>query len=84
MTGIDVIVAAPWIAFGAVLATVCWLLLRSRRASWHRPGRPCPSFRESADAVRRLRRGSAARDAISCPKPQEAQCPKKNPPARPR
>jgi hypothetical protein len=30
MTGIDLIVAAPWIAFGAVLATVCWLLLRSR------------------------------------------------------
>jgi hypothetical protein len=33
MTGIDLIVAAPWIVFGAVLVTVCWLLLRSRRDS---------------------------------------------------
>src|ERR1700751_4658102 len=33
MTGIDLTVAAPWIAFGTVLATVCWLLLRSRRTS---------------------------------------------------
>jgi hypothetical protein len=33
MTGIDLTVAAPWIAFGTMLATVWWLLLRSRRAS---------------------------------------------------
>jgi hypothetical protein len=33
MTGIDLIVPAPWIAFGAVLATVCCLLLRSSRDS---------------------------------------------------
>ena len=84
MTGIDLIVAAPWIAFGAVLATVCWLLLRSRRASWRGPGRSCPSFRDSAGAVPRLRRRSAAQDTISCPEPQEARCPKKNPQARPR
>jgi hypothetical protein len=33
MTGIDLIVAAPWIIFAVVLATICVLLLRARRAS---------------------------------------------------
>ena len=84
MTGTDLIVAAPWIAFGAVLAAVCWLLLRSRRASWRRPGRSCLSFRDPAGAVPRMRRGSAAREAISCPEAQETRCLKKNPQARPR
>jgi hypothetical protein len=32
MTGIDLIVAAPWIIFAVVLATICIFLLRSRRA----------------------------------------------------
>jgi hypothetical protein len=31
MTGGDLIVAAPWILFGVVLATVCILLLLARR-----------------------------------------------------
>jgi hypothetical protein len=31
MTGNDLIVAAPWILFGAALATVCILLLLARR-----------------------------------------------------
>ena len=30
MTGNDLIVAAPWILFGAALATVCILLIRAR------------------------------------------------------
>jgi hypothetical protein len=30
MTGIDLIVLAPWIVFGVVLAVICILLLRSR------------------------------------------------------
>jgi hypothetical protein len=31
MTGDELIVAAPWILFGAALATVCILLLLARR-----------------------------------------------------
>ncbi len=31
MTGSDLIVAAPWILFGAALAAVCILLLLARR-----------------------------------------------------
>jgi len=30
MTGIDLIVLAPWIVFGVGLAAICILLLRSR------------------------------------------------------
>ena len=33
MTGADLIVAAPWIIFAVVLATICIFLLRARRAS---------------------------------------------------
>ena len=33
MTGTDLIVLAPWIAFAVGLAAICLLLLRSRRAS---------------------------------------------------
>jgi hypothetical protein len=33
MTGSDLIVAAPWIAFAVTLAIVCFLLLRLDRAS---------------------------------------------------
>ena len=33
MTGIDLIVLAPWIVFVAGLAVICILLLRSRHAS---------------------------------------------------
>ena len=35
MTGIDLIVAAPWIIFAVVLATMCIFLLRARHASRH-------------------------------------------------
>jgi hypothetical protein len=31
MSGSDLIVAAPWIVFGVVLALVCVLLISSRR-----------------------------------------------------
>jgi hypothetical protein len=37
MTGIDLIVLAPWIVFAVGLAVICLLLLRSRRASGPRP-----------------------------------------------
>jgi hypothetical protein len=33
MTGSDLIVAAPWIAFGLALLALCVPLLRSRRAA---------------------------------------------------
>src|SRR5258707_1137393 len=39
MTGNDLIVAAPWIIFGAGLSAVWIRLLRARHASRHRPGR---------------------------------------------
>jgi hypothetical protein len=32
MTGVDLIVAAPWIIFAVVLATICIFLLRARHA----------------------------------------------------
>ena len=37
MTGTDLIVLAPWIAFAVGLGAICLLLLRSRRASGPRP-----------------------------------------------
>ena len=37
MTGTDLIVLAPWIAFAVGLAAICLLLLRSHRASGFRP-----------------------------------------------
>jgi hypothetical protein len=40
MTGIDLFVAAPWIIFAVVLATICIFLIRARRAS--RPDRQEP------------------------------------------
>jgi hypothetical protein len=41
MSGIDLIVAAPWIIFAAGLVTICIFLLRSRRAAG--PDRPEPA-----------------------------------------
>ena len=38
MTGIDLIVAAPWIIFAIGLATMSILLMRSRRAAGRRAG----------------------------------------------
>jgi hypothetical protein len=66
MTGINLIVAAPWIAFGAALATICWPLVRSRRASWRGRGdlARLSGIRAArclgCAAGRRLRRRSAA------------------------
>ena len=37
MTGMDLIVVAPWVFFGVVLAVVCFRLRRSRN---HRPTAP--------------------------------------------
>ena len=37
MTGTDLFVLVPWIAFAVGLAAICLLLLRSRRASGHPP-----------------------------------------------
>ena len=37
MTGMDLIVVAPWVFFGVVLAVVCFRLRRSRD---HRPTAP--------------------------------------------
>ncbi len=44
MTGIDLIVLAPWLVFAVGLAVICLLLLRSHRASgpWPRGRRPGP------------------------------------------
>jgi hypothetical protein len=36
MTGTDLILLAPWIAFAVGLVVICLLLLRSRRASGSR------------------------------------------------
>jgi hypothetical protein len=47
MTGIDLIVAAPWIAFAVLLANVCFRLLRSNHASG-REGQPLPPSANSA------------------------------------
>ena len=44
MTGIDLIVLAPWIGLGVVLVVICLLLLRSRH-------REAKSSRTSADPV---------------------------------
>jgi hypothetical protein len=41
MTRVDLIVAAPWVIFAVVLATICIFLFRSRRGS--RPDRRKPA-----------------------------------------
>ena len=82
MTGIDLMVAAPWITFGALLATVCFLLLRSHRASRPRPGRSFRPSPELVGVVPRPSRGPADQEMVSCPRPQEALCPEKNSQAR--
>ena len=73
MTGIDLIVLAPWLVFAVALAVICLLLLRSRPASGagpRRPHRPIPGL-------------PADREPSGCPDPQEARCPEKNTEARP-
>lgn len=77
MTGTDLIVLAPWIAFGAGLAVICLVLLRSHRASGPRPRRsPHRSSRPVQGAT-------ANRVRAGCPDPQETRCPEKNAQARP-
>ena len=95
MTGNDLIVAAPWIIFGAGLSAVWIRLLRARHASRHRPGRsplPFPGPGRSGGAEPRPRgrvmsrphrraRGSAGKRPPS-PYTQEGQCAEKNMQAR--
>jgi hypothetical protein len=74
MTGTDLIVLAPWIAFGVGLAAICLLLLRSRRASGsQQPPRSGPAGAMSQP-------GRAPAEGLN---PQEATCPEKNAKARP-
>jgi hypothetical protein len=74
MTGTDLIVLAPWIAFGAGLAVICLVLLRSHRTSRPRPRR----------SSRPVQGATANRVRAGCPDPQETRCPEKNAQARPR
>jgi hypothetical protein len=95
MTGNDLIVAAPWIIFGAGLSAVWIRLLRARHASGHRPGRSLSPFpgpggsggaepgrcgRAMALPHRGARRSAGKRPAP--PDPQEGQCAEKNMQAR--
>ena len=79
MTGIDLIVLAPWIVFVAGLAVICILLLRSRHASGSRrapgsrPQRPPRSARGAA----------AGREPARRPDPQETECRENNAEATP-
>jgi hypothetical protein len=96
MTGNDLIVAAPWIIFGAALLAVCIRLLRSRRAAGQQPGRPDPPSPDPAGSGGPApgRRGgrdggpaapppvSADRETTGRPYTQEAQCAEKNTEAR--
>jgi hypothetical protein len=74
MTGADLIVLAPWIAFAVGLAVVCVLLLRSQR-----PTRPPRSPRSAPGAST----APADSEPDSRPNPQETRCPQKNAEARP-
>jgi hypothetical protein len=80
MTGTDLLVLAPWIAFAVVLAVICVLLFRSQRAS--RPPRPPwpPRFPGSA---RKAPGAPADQEPGSRPDPQETRCQEKNAEARP-
>jgi hypothetical protein len=82
MTGTDLIVLAPWIAFAVGLATICLLLLRSRHASGsQQPPRSGPAG--AAGAASRPGRAPANRSPADGLNPQEATCPEKNAKARP-
>ena len=84
MTGIDLIVLAPWIVFVAGLAVICILLLRSRHASGsgRTPGsRRAPGSRPQPP--RSARGASAGREPARHPAPQETECRENNAEARP-
>jgi hypothetical protein len=83
MTGTDLIVLAPWIAFVVGLAVICLVLLRSRRASRpRRSPRPVPGAAGTAGAA-----GAAGvpadRERADGPDQRETRCPEKNAKARP-
>jgi hypothetical protein len=80
MTGTDLIVLAPWIAFAAGLAVICVLLLRSQRASRPRRPRRPPRFPGSAPGAQGA---PADSEPDSRPDPQETRCQDKNAEARP-
>ncbi len=82
MTGSDLIVAAPWIAFAVAVAIVCFLLLRSDRASRSGPRPPSPPSSDPAGPGRARRRMRADRGKDSCHDQQDARCPEKNTRAR--
>ena len=85
MTGIDLIVLAPWIVFVAGLAVICILLLRSRHASGsgRTPGsRRAPGSRPQRPP-RSARGGPADREPARRPDPQETECRENNAEARP-
>ena len=79
MTGTDLIVLTPWIAFAVGLAVICLLLLRSRRAS----GSQQPPRAGPAGAMSRPGRAPADRGPADGLNPQEATCPEKNAKPRP-
>jgi len=65
MTGSDLIVAAPWVIFGACLAVICARLLCARHALW-RPS-PGPADRQpTADSDTAVRE-AAQRGAEHAP-----------------
>ena len=85
MTGIDLIVLAPWIVFVAGLAVICILLLRSRHVSGSGPAsgsRRAPGSRPQR-APRSARGTTAGREPARRPDPQETECHENNAEARP-
>ena len=85
MTGIDLIVLAPWIVFVAGLAVICILLLRSRHASGS--GRASGSRRAPGSRPQRpprsARGAAAGREPARRPDQQETECRENNAEARP-
>ena len=84
MTGIDLIVLAPWIVFVAGLAVICILLLRSRHASGsgRTPGsRRAPGSRPQRPP--RSARGGPGREPARRPDQQETECRENNAEATP-
>jgi len=86
MTGTDLIVLAPWIAFAVGLAAICLLLLRSRRAPGsQRSPRPMSGPAGAASRPGRapvdrtpMEPAPADRGTASGLHPQEAICSQKN------